>query len=255
MPFTIKDKTALITGGTAGIGLATAAHFTTQGARVVISGRRDLGKDIAAKIGCQFVQADMTSENDVERLFVQTKELIGELQIVINNAGIGGNVVEISDSTINDFDRVANVNLRAAFQVLKLAPSFLADGGAIINTASISGFDGEIGSAVYSATKAALINLTKTSALELASRNIRVNAISPGPIKSEIWQGDDPYQWSELMVPLGRIGEPGEVATAFQFLASDAASYITGANIVVDGGYLAGRSRKLDDMIYDSLGG
>ena len=253
MPFSIAGKATLITGGTAGIGLATARHFADQGANVIISGRRDSGADIAKDISCRFIQTDMGSPKDIENLFSNATRHLGKLDVVINNAGIGGEVSPISDTDMEIHDQVITVNLRAAFYVLKLAPGYMNDGGSIINTASISGMEGEIGSSTYSASKAALINLTKTAALEMAPRNIRVNAISPGPVKSEIWEGEDPIEWSELVIPLGRIGEAEEVATVFHFMASDAASYITGANLPVDGGYMSGRSKYVDQLIRASL--
>jgi 3alpha(or 20beta)-hydroxysteroid dehydrogenase len=253
MSFSIAEKATLITGGTAGIGYATARHFAKHGAKVVISGRRETGAEIAKQIGCYFVTADMASLQDIEQLFCDAKSHLGALDVVINNAGIGGEVRAIADTDMQDFESVININMRAAFKVLQLAPGYMNDGGSIINTASISGMEGEIGSSSYSASKAAIINLTKTSALELACRNIRVNAISPGPVKSEIWQGEDPLQWSRLVIPLGRIGESSELAEVFHFLASSAASFITGANLPVDGGYMSGRSRQLDNLINASL--
>jgi NAD(P)-dependent dehydrogenase (short-subunit alcohol dehydrogenase family) len=253
MPFSIAGKATLITGGTAGIGLATARHFTDQGANVVISGRRDSGADIARDIGCHFIQTDMGTPKDIENLFSGATGHLGKLDVVINNAGVGGEVCSISDTDMDIHDELITVNFRAAYHVLKLAPGHMNDGGSIINTASISGMEGEIGSSTYSASKAALINLTKTAALEMAPRNIRVNAISPGPVKSEIWEGEDPVEWSELVIPLGRIGEPGEIATVFHFMASDAASYITGANLPVDGGYMSGSSKRVVQLIRGSL--
>ena len=248
MTFEIKGKTVLITGGTAGIGLATARHFAGQGADVVISGRRAEGKKIAHDKGCGFIQADLADLEQIDALFEQALAMLGHLDVVINNAGVG-----FSDNLITSefevFQKVIAINLRAATYVMKLAASHVRDGGSIITTTSISGMEGEIGSLGYSVSKAAMLNATKSAALELASRGIRVNAVSPGPVKSEIWEGNDPLEWSELVIPLGRIGEPEEVATAFHFLASDAASYITGANLVVDGGYTAGRSRAVDSLI------
>lgn len=253
MPFSITGKATLITGGTAGIGLATAKHFSDHGANVVISGRRENGGDIAKSMGCHFIQTDMSKPGDVENRFSKVAEHLGKLDVVINNAGIGPETGQISNANMDAHDLTVAVNLRAAYHVLKLAPGYMNDGGSIINTASISGMEGEVGSSSYCATKAALINLTKSSALELASRGIRVNAISPGPVKSEIWEGHDPIEWSQLVIPLGRIGEAVEVATAFHFLASDAASYITGANLPVDGGYMSGKSKQLSDLIDASL--
>ena len=253
MPFSISGKATLITGGTAGIGLATAGHFVDQGAKVIISGRRSQGAEIAAQLGCDFIQADMTLPAEIETLFSKAGEKLGKLDVVINNAGIGGETCSLLDADMGIHDEVITINFRAAYLILKLAARHMNEGGSIINTASVSGMEGETGLSTYCASKAAIINLTKTAALELASRKIRVNAISPGPIKSEIWEGEDPIEWSELVIPLGRIGEPEEVATAFHFLASDAARYITGANLPVDGGYLSGRSEKVSRLIDSSL--
>lgn len=253
MPFSISGKKTLITGGTAGIGLATARHFVDQGARVIISGRRSQGGEIAAQLGCHFIQADMTLPSDIENLFSEVSKTMGKLDVVINNAGIGGETCPLVDADMGIHDEVITINLRAAYQVLKLATRCMNQNGSIINTASVSGMEGETGLSTYCASKAAIINLTKTAALELASHKIRVNAISPGPIKSEIWAGEDPLKWSELVIPLGRIGEPEEVATVFHFLASDAARYITGANLPVDGGYMSGRSEKVSRLIDSAL--
>lgn len=249
MPFSITGKNVLITGGTAGIGLATAKHFGEQGANVVITGRREKGAEIARSIGCSFVQGDISVSRDIEGLFTKTVEYLGKLDVVINNAGAGGSADLISETAMADHNALVGVNLSSAYHVLMLAPGYMNDGGSIINTASVSGMEGKIGLSTYCATKAALISLTKTAALELASRNIRVNAISPGPVKSEIWQGDDPIEMCKTIIPLGRIGEAEEVATAFHFLASDAASYITGTNLPVDGGYMSGMSAQVNDLI------
>ena len=121
MPFSISGKKTLITGGTAGIGLATAAHFVDQGAKVIISGRRPQGAEIAAQLGCRFIKADMTLPSDIENLFSVATETIGELDIVINNAGIGGETCTLADASMRIHDEVITINLRAAYQVLKLA--------------------------------------------------------------------------------------------------------------------------------------
>ena len=254
MTFSIAGKATLITGGTAGIGLATARHFAANGANVVICGRRDNGDDIAAEIGCHFIRADMSKPEDIENLFARTVEHLGELDVVINNAG-GGKSGLISEIDLDDYDFTVNLNMRSAYHVLKLASHHMKNGGAIINTASVYGMQGVIYESSYAATKAALISLTKSAALEFASRGIRVNAVSPGPIKSEIWAGNDPVERSKIVTSLGRIGEASEVATAFHFLASDAASYITGINLPVDGGFMAGKPARTLDVIRASLDG
>lgn len=254
MPFSIAGKATLITGGTAGIGFATAKHFAANGANVVICGRRDNGGDIAAEIGCHFIRADMSNPDDIESLFTKTVEHLGKLDVVINNAG-GGKGGLISETDMDDHDFTVTINMRAAYHVLKLASRYMNDGGSIINTASVYGMLGVAGESTYAATKAALISLTKSASLELASSGIRVNAISPGPIKSEIWEGDDPIEWSKIDTSLGRIGEASEVATVFHFLASNAASYITGINLPVDGGFTSGMTVQITDLIESSLDG
>jgi NAD(P)-dependent dehydrogenase (short-subunit alcohol dehydrogenase family) len=254
MPFSIARKATLITGGTAGIGFATAKHFAANGANVIICGRRDNGGDIAAEIGCHFIRADMSNPDDIESLFTKAVEHLGKLDVVINNAG-GGKDGLISDTDMDDHDFTVTLNMRAAYHVLKLAIHNINDGGSIINTASVYGMQGVVGESSYAATKAALISLTKSASLEFASRGIRVNAISPGPIKSEIWEGEDPIELSKIVTSLGRIGEASEVATAFHFLASDAASYITGVNLPVDGGFMSGMTVQTLDLIEASLDG
>jgi NAD(P)-dependent dehydrogenase (short-subunit alcohol dehydrogenase family) len=254
MPFSIAGKATLITGGTAGIGFATAKHFAANGANVIICGRRDNGGDIAAEIGCHFIRADMSNPDDIESLFTKAVEHLGKLDVVINNAG-GGKDGLISETDMDDHDFTVTLNMRAAYHVLKLASHNINDGGSIINTASVYGMQGVVGVSSYAATKAALISLTKSASLEFASRGIRVNAISPGPIKSEIWEGEDPIELSKIVTSLGRIGEASEVATAFHFLASDAASYITGVNLPVDGGFMSGMTVQTLDLIEASLDG
>jgi len=252
MPFSISGKNVLITGGTAGIGFATAEHFARHNANVVICGRRENGEEIAKSINCHFIRTDMSNHDDVERLFYKTVGLLGSLDVVINNAG-GGKDDLISETPMEDHDFTVMLNMRSAFHVLQLATLHLKDGGSIINTASIHGMRGVVKASTYAATKAALISLTKSAALELGSRGIRVNAVSPGLIKSEIWQGNDPIERSRITTPLGRMGEAEEIANVFHFLASDAASYITGANLPVDGGFMAGMTSQVDQLINSSL--
>jgi NAD(P)-dependent dehydrogenase (short-subunit alcohol dehydrogenase family) len=254
MSFSVTDKNIMVTGGTAGIGFAVAKHFAEQGANVVISGRRANGADIAASIGCHFIQTDMTVERDIDNLFVGAVEHFGgKLDTVVNNAGIGPDTGTIAEAHMDAHDLTVLVNMRAAFQVMKCAANYLNDGGAIINTASVSGMEGEVGLASYCATKAALISLTASAALELAPRKIRVNAISPGPFKSEIWEGEDPVEFSKIRIPLGQIGEVEDIVGAYQFMASPASRYITGTNLPVDGGYMAGMPIQISDLINKAL--
>ena len=247
--FSIENKRTLVTGGTAGIGLAIAQRFVRHGAEVVISGRREEGAAIAEAMGAHFIRADMLLPDEVETLVSQAVAHLGGLDVVVNNAGIAESTGHITDSDMTDFDNQFAINVRAAYQILKLVPAHMTVGGSIINTASISGTQGEPNLAAYGATKAALISLTKSSALELAPRNIRVNAVNPGPIYSEIWSNGVPEDVLKVAVPLGRAGEADEAAAPFHFLASDDASYITGSSLFVDGGLSAGRSTRIRDLI------
>jgi len=250
MAFSVENKRTLVTGGTAGIGLAVAERFVKHGAKVVISGRRENGAEIAAGMGAHFIRADMNVAEDVEKLVAEAAAHLGGFDVVINNAGIAENTGPITDSEMADYDAMFTINVRAAYQILKLVPAHMQAGGSIINTASISGTQGEPNLPAYGATKAALISLTKSAALNLAGREIRVNAVNPGPIYSEIWRNGVPEDYMRIAVPLGRAGQADEAAAPFHFLASDDASYITGTSIGVDGGLSAGMSVKTRELVY-----
>lgn len=238
--FELIGKNALITGGTSGIGLAVAKRFVKYGANVVIGGRREAGDAIAKDIGAQFVQSDLTIDADINALFDQAKHLLGELHIVVNNAGRATSGALVAEQSMSQFDQLFNLNVRSAYQVLQLAAQRVVAGGSIINTASIAAMSGGGNGSVYYASKAAIVSLTKSAALELASKNIRVNAVSPGLIESEIWGDELPHESAKKCVPMQRIGTGDEAAAVFHFLASDDSSYVTGGNYLVDGGYCAG---------------
>jgi NAD(P)-dependent dehydrogenase (short-subunit alcohol dehydrogenase family) len=247
--FSLSNQIALVTGGTAGIGLATARQFIDSGADVIITGRRDSGADTAREIGARFLRADLSDSGQIEGLFAQ----IDELDILVNNAGValtGDLIAATSDEVL---DTQLNLNVRAAFQVMRSAIPKIRAGGSIVNVASVSASEGNASSAVYNATKAALVNLTRSAALELAG-TIRVNSVSPGPVETDMWPDSAPFKpVLKSLIPLGRLGEPEEIARVIQFLASDASSFVTGQDLVVDGGYLAGPTPAMAQKLFSSL--
>jgi NAD(P)-dependent dehydrogenase (short-subunit alcohol dehydrogenase family) len=254
MAFSLEGKRILVTGGTAGIGHAIAKRFVDNGADIVISGRRDSGQAIADEIGARFVQADMTVDEDIIGLVDKSVELLGGLDVVVNNAGIAESNGGVEKSGPKEYDSQMDVNLRAVYRILQLVPQHMPSGGSIINTASISGTWGEPNLAIYGATKAAVISLTKSAALDLVRQNIRVNAVNPGYIYSEIWSHGAPDELSETLVPMGRVGEADEAAAAYHFLAADDSSYMTGSCITVDGGLTVGPSIKTMKFLRDNAG-
>ena len=247
--FDLSGKRTLITGGTSGIGRGVAQRFVEAGAQVVISGTRDDGGDVAADVGAAFTRCDVTEPGATEALVLDAAERLGGLDVVVANAGIAASPGEVTDTDMSDYDSIMAVNARAAFELLKHAPAAMADGGSIITTASVSGMEGGAGSSAYAASKAALLNLTQSSALELAARGIRVNAVSPGPIATGMWGDMDPNQFGRWGLPLGRVGLVEECVGAYHFLAADESRFVTGINLVVDGGYSAGSAPQLSELV------
>lgn len=238
--FSLKNKTAFIAGGTSGIGFAVAQQFVKSDARVIIAGRRE-ATSLAQEIGAHAIQLDITDEAAFAACLSEIEEQYGKLDILINNAGMENTGQTLEEQDVADLEVVVAVNLRGTVHGLKYGPRHMNDGGAIINTTSLAASVGLPTYGYYAATKAAVISLTQTSSLELAPRNIRVNAISPGSIRTEMLPDDHPeVKLCQTVCPLGRIGETDDVAGVYQFLASPAASYITGQEIKVDGGISAG---------------
>jgi NAD(P)-dependent dehydrogenase (short-subunit alcohol dehydrogenase family) len=242
--FSLKGMTAAITGGTSGIGEAVAARFAAAGARVVIIGRRD-GADVARRTGAiAAVRADCASEADVSRALSEAREALGEnLDVLVNNAGIENTGPMIGDATGDELNRVFAINTFAVFHGLKYGQLVLKDGGSIINTASIAAQMGIPGYSQYSASKAAVISLTRSAAVELAPRGIRVNAVCPGSVFTPMLPQDHPeVPLATRMCPLGRVGTTDDMVGAYHFLASGESRYISGQALAVDGGMLAGVS-------------
>jgi NAD(P)-dependent dehydrogenase (short-subunit alcohol dehydrogenase family) len=243
----LEGKIALVTGGTSGIGLATAEHFVDEGAYVFVTGRRDTELAAAVKeIGRNVtgIQGDVSNLGDLDRLFEQIKKEKDRLDVVFANAGVA-KYAPIGTITEELYDSTFNTNVRGLLFTVQKALPLLPDGAAIILTASIVGSKGLAANSVYSATKAAIRSFARTWTTDLKDRRIRVNAVSPGSIdtpglsqllgSSEI--GQQRLKMISNNVPLGRLGKSDEIAKAVVFLASDDASYITGTELFVDGGF------------------
>lgn len=239
----------MVTGGTSGIGKVTALAFGQEGAKVVVSGRRVAeGEAVVQSIRQEggealFVQADVSREADVQALVAKTLEAYGRLDVAVNNAGVEL-FKPLTDTTEEEYDRVIDINVKGVFLSLKhQIPALLqSGGGSIINISSVAGQIGMAGASVYIASKHAVNGLTRAAAIEYARQGIRVNAVAPGAIKTEMFDrltgGDDTdiYKFMETMHPVGRVGTSEEIASAVLWLASSGASFVTGQIIPVDGG-------------------
>ena len=240
----LQDKRVLITGGASGIGAATAARFVEEGSRVAILDRDPDGcTRIARELHTPTHVADVSNLADVQRAFAALSEQLGGLDVVINNAGISirHNFLEI---TAEQWSKVLGVNLSGVFYIAQTAARHMmqAAGGVILNTASTNGIVGHPYYADYNATKAGVIQLTRSMALELAPK-VRVNAIAPGYVLTPMQRAEYTDEMLEAVnrkIPLGRHAAPEEIAALFAFLASDDAAYITGQVYVIDGGEIAG---------------
>jgi NAD(P)-dependent dehydrogenase (short-subunit alcohol dehydrogenase family) len=238
--FSLKDMTAFVTGGTSGIGLATANRFARAGAKVVIVGRRASGHALAEEFDGLFIQADIAEEDQLVHALEAAEKSVGKLDIIMNNAGIAGSGETIEEADADKFQRLIDINIKAVYNGLRHGPRHMSNGGSIINISSIAVDVQAVRNSQYAATKAAVISLTKSAAAELVVRNIRVNAICPGWIWSELVPtGGIGEELAKRMSPMGRVGEPEELAAACHFLASPDASYITGQILTVDGGLVA----------------
>ena len=242
----LEGKIAVITGGNSGIGLATAKRFVSDGAYVFITGRRQNELDAAvSEIGKNVtgIQGDVSNLADLDRLYTTVKDQKGHLDILFANAGIG-EFAPLGEISEEHFDKIFGVNVKGLlFTVQKALPLF-QDGGSIILNASVAASKGIEASSVYSATKAAVRSFARTWTVDLKARKIRVNAISPGPIDTPIFNGlnqskEEIEQLKKSLitsVPMGRMGSPDEIAKVVSFLASDESSFVTGIELFVDGG-------------------
>jgi meso-butanediol dehydrogenase / (S,S)-butanediol dehydrogenase / diacetyl reductase len=249
----LEGKAAIVTGGGSGIGRAICTRFAAEGASVVVAdivGER--AEEVAAEIGGRAVQADVTVAADVARMV----EAAGGVDVLVNNAGGGmsDGLLEIAEEA---WDEEVALNLKSAFLCTKavLPPMIERGKGAIVNISSVNGM-AYFANEAYSAAKAGLINLTKTTAVRYGRFGIRANVIAPGTIRTPLWQervDKKPAIFERLLqwYPLGRVGEPEDVAAAAAFLASDDASWVTGELLRVDGGLLAGNARMARELVAD----
>ncbi|MGC8751328.1 MAG: SDR family NAD(P)-dependent oxidoreductase [Hydrotalea sp.] len=245
----MNNKVAVITGAASGIGKATAELLAKQGAKVVISDIQEVeGIALANSINSNggkalFFKADVGNATEMEALIFQTVKSFGALHIAVNNAGIGGESNAVADMSIEGWLKVININLNSIFFGMKyqIQAMLNSGGGSIVNISSILGSVGFANAAAYTAAKHGIIGLTQTAALEYAAKNIRINAVGPGFIDTPLLNGLDASLKQQIIAlhPIGRLGKSEEVAALIEWLASDAASFVTGSYYAIDGGYLA----------------
>jgi NAD(P)-dependent dehydrogenase (short-subunit alcohol dehydrogenase family) len=249
----LKDKVAVITGGASGMGLASVMRFLDEGARVVIADYNvETGEAAMANANSlgfgdsvSFIRTDVAQEDDVIGMLDHALEQFGQLDVLFNNAGVGGAIGPVTETTVEDWDYTFDVLAKGVFLGIKHAAKILRGqdtGGSIINTASIAGLSGDGGPLVYSAAKAAVINLTMSAAVELAPDHIRVNAICPGFIATPLADNGDPEGTRKQFAksqPWPEFGKGEHIAGAALFFASDDSRFVTGEKLVVDGGLTA----------------
>jgi 3-oxoacyl-[acyl-carrier protein] reductase len=249
----LKDRVCLITGGAAGIGKVTAVRFAEEGAKVVICDlAEEAGKQVADQIGGKFFKVNVADRQEVQDWVDAVYQEFGRIDVLINNAGVlrDGLFVKVKDGELvkqmpeADWDLVIDVNLKGTFNCAQAVSPYMINqgGGVILNATSVVGLDGNFGQTNYVATKAGVIGLTKVWARELGRSKIRVNAVAPGFTLTEMVKQmpDKILDGMVARTPLGRMGEPLDIANAYLFLASDEASFISGVVLRVDGGIVVG---------------
>jgi NAD(P)-dependent dehydrogenase (short-subunit alcohol dehydrogenase family) len=251
----MEGKVAIVTGGSAGIGRATALAFAARGARVVVADVEEEGGretvEMVERDGGEavFVATDVSSPDDVERMVATAKERFGRLDIAFNNAGIEGDLAPLVEYSLDTWNRIVGINLTGVWLCMKHEIPLMLEtgGGAIVNNASILGTVGMATAGPYTATKHGVIGLTRVAALENAEKGIRVNAVCPGFIETPmvmergVHAGENQEVYDDLvgLHPVGRLGKSEEIADAVVWLCSDGASFIAGHPLIVDGGYVA----------------
>jgi NAD(P)-dependent dehydrogenase (short-subunit alcohol dehydrogenase family) len=240
----LDGKVAIVTGGSTGIGRATAEKYLEYGADVVVANRSaESGRTTAEGLGCDFVQCDVAEYEQVKALVETTVDEHGRLDAMVNNAGIG-RVGTVEDMSLEDWHDVMRINLNGVMHGTRAAlPHLKETEGSVVNIASIYGLVAGPSATAYSTAKGGIVNFTRAVAVDYAKQNVRVNSICPGfvdtPMTDPAFGQEEFYEYVHGQTPMGRIAQPEEVAGIAMFLASDEASYITGANIPVDGGWTA----------------
>lgn len=243
----LTGKVAVITGGNSGIGLASAIRFAAEGAQVVIVGRRQEQLDAALQLighDAVAIQADISNLKDLDRIYAEVKTTLGRIDVLFANAGLG-DFEPLGSITEESFDRTFAINVKGSLFTVQKALPLMGSGGSVILTGSTTATMGTPAFSVYSATKAALRNFARSWALDLKGTGIRVNVISPGPISTPgldlalapTGQAEAIVDGMIAQLPVGRIGQPEDVAAAALFLASDESSFMTGSEMFVDGGF------------------
>lgn len=242
----LDGKAAIVTGAGSGIGLAITRLFAAEGARVVVadvSGREAAVADELGPPAFAF-HFDVADERQAEALVDAAVERFGRVDIVCNNAGLGGELASVHETRLETIDEILRINLRGSFIVMQksIAQMLRSGGGSIVNTASIASFQSTPGHSIYSASKGGVMAMTRAAAVEYGDRNIRVNALCPGPIETPmIASAPEPVLASlKARIPMGRFGRPEEMAPIALFLACDDSSFVTGQGIIADGGRIAG---------------
>jgi len=242
--FNLSGKNAFITGGASGIGLAVAKRYLADGVNVAIA---DLQDNAALDVkGALFFHTDVADPSSVEHAFAAAQQSLGKLDIVVNNAGIAPETGLIDQTDVDAARATIDVNLNGVMWGLRFAPACMNDGGSIINTASAAATLGFPTYGPYAASKAGIVGLTRTAAIDLGPRGIRVNAVCPGTVTTPMQPDDDTEsQFMLLASPLGRLGSTDDLVGVYHFLAADESSWMTGQAVYVDGGITLGFARQL----------
>ena len=249
--FSLEGKTAVITGARQGIGLAAAERLSEAGAKVVLSDIQDCTEQ-ATRLGGTAIKVDVTDEQQVESLMAGAREACGAIDIVVNNAGIFAGYNDLVDCSSVEFKACYEVNLMGVFYGIKHAVPLMNEGGSIINIGSVASVEGELHLASYVASKHAVAGVTKTAAIELGEKNIRVNCICPTTVDTPMAHeegGEYLIEAHKIMVPLSRLCQPEEVASIIHFLAADDCGYVNGQVINLCGGATAGKNERMVNKI------